>query len=406
MIPFSPPRIDELVINEVIDTLKSGWITTGPKTKRFEKLLAEYTNSQNVICLSSATAGLELVLRWFGVKPGDEVILPAYTYTATANVVLHCGAKPVMADVNSDDFNINVNILKTLINKNTKVIIPVDFAGLPCDYDKINQLVSQEDVVKLFSPQTEEQQKLGRILVLADAAHSIGAIYKGKKSGALTDITVFSFHAVKNLTTAEGGAISFNFNEAFDNQELYNFFNIFSLHGQNKDALAKTKRGNWKYDILMPGYKFNMTDIMASIGIVELQRYDNDMLIKRRHIFNRYTDAFAKYQWAETPIFETADKISSFHIYALRIRHISEEERDTIIQKMFDNEISVNVHFKPLPMFSLYKELGYKIEDYPHSFDNYMREISLPVYYDLTDIQINTITTTLIRIIETLKCKE
>ncbi len=275
MIPFSPPRIDQKIIDEVVDTLKSGWITTGPKTKKFEKQLAAYCKAPAVVCLNSATAGLELMLRWFGVGEGDEVILPAYTYSATANVVMHCGAKPVLVDA-GDDFNINVALLRKAITQKTKVIMPVDIGGWPCDYEAIMLLVNQPEVISLFNPANDTQQKLGRIMVLSDAAHSLGATYKGRKTGTLADATVFSFHAVKNLTTAEGGGIALYFPAPFNNEELYSFLCIYSLHGQNKDALAKMQKGNWKYDIITAGYKCNMTDMQAALGLVELQRYDDD----------------------------------------------------------------------------------------------------------------------------------
>jgi len=391
MIAFSPPRIDEHIINEVIDTLKSGWITTGPKTKKFEKQITQYCGHKATLCLNSATAGLELVLRWFGVTEGDEVIIPAYTYAATANVIIHCGAKPVMVDINNDDFNISVQEIEKKITVKTKVIMPVDFAGLPCDYNQINKLVASEKIVNIFKPTTEIQKQLGRILVLSDAAHSIGATYNGLKTGNLTDISVFSFHAVKNLTTAEGGAIAFNLPEQFNNEDVYNYFNTFSLHGQNKDALAKTQRGNWKYDIIEAGYKANMTDIMASIGMVELARYENDMIVKRKHIFNRYSEELSKFRWAQIPIYETKEKKSSYHVYPLRIKNITENQRDLIIKKIFEQDVSVNVHFQPLPMFTFYKKLGYKIENYQVAYDNYSREISLPVFYDLTDEQIELV---------------
>jgi len=388
MIPFSPPFIDEITINEIIDTLKSGWITTGPKTKLFEKKLTQYCGNKSTLCLNSATAGLELVLRWFGVREGDEVILPVYTYAATANVVIHCGATPVMVDVNSDDFNISLKEIERKITDKTKVIIPVDFSGFPCDYKQINELVRSEKIQKKFNPENDNQKKLGRILVLSDAAHSIGAEYFGQKTGSLTDINVFSFHAVKNLTTAEGGAIAFNLPEPFDNEEIYKYFAIFSLHGQNKDALAKTQIGNWKYDIVNAGYKTNMTDILASIGLVELNRYESGMLKKRKYIFDYYTNELKKFDWAQTPVYETDNKKSSYHVYALRIKNITENQRDEIIQRIFSKEVSVNVHFQPISNFTFYKSLGYKTENYPVANDNYSREISLPVYFDLTDEQL------------------
>ncbi len=391
MIPFSPPRIDKKIIRQVVATLKSKWISTGPKTKLFEKKITEYCENKATLCLSSATAGLELILRWFGVQEGDEVILPAYTYCATANVIVHCGAKPVFVDVNKHDFNISVKEIEKAITNKTKVIMPVDFAGFPCDYNEINQLVKQNEIIRLFTPKTKIQEKLGRILVLSDAAHSFGAGYYRKKTGSLTDVAVFSFHAVKNLTTAEGGAIAFNLPEPFNNEELHNDLNIISLHGQTKDAFFKTQNINWKYDVIEAGYKANMTDIAASIGLVELNRYDNDMLIKRKHIFEKYSQAFSKYSWAELPVYETDIKVSSFHLYPLRISGINEQQRDIIIQNIFQKDVSVNVHFQPVPMLSYYHKKGYDVHNYPVAYDNYSREISLPVYYDLTNKQIDTV---------------
>lgn len=400
MIAFSPPRIDQKIIDEVIDTLKSGWITTGKKTKMLENKITKYCGNNSTVCVSSATAGLELILRWFGVGEGDEVILPTYTYCATANVIIHCGAKPVFIDVNKDDFNINVSLIEKAINKKTKVIMPVDMAGMPCNYDEINNLVKKDNIVNIFNPKGENQMKLGRILVLSDSAHSFGAIYNGKKSGSLTDVSVFSFHAIKNLTTAEGGAICFNLPSPFDNDELYKFFNIYILHGQNKDALAKTQKGNWKYDVIEAGYKANMTDIHASIGLVEIDRYDSETLIKRKYIFDFYYNVLSNYNWAELPPYNTTNKISSYHIFLLRIKNISEMMRDEIIQKIFDKDVSVNVHFRPVPSLEFYKKQGYNIYDYPVSFDSYSREITIPVYYDLTDTQLNIIADAVISSVE------
>jgi dTDP-4-amino-4,6-dideoxygalactose transaminase len=390
-IPFSPPRIDDKTIAEITAALKSGWITTGPRVKEFEKRIAQYVGVEKVMCLNSASAGLELMLRWFGVQEGDEVIVPAYTYCATANVVVHCGAKPVMVDVNADDFNINIQNIEKAITEKTKVIIPVDFAGLPCDYDEINQLVNNENIKRKFKPKTLIQKQLGRILVLSDAAHSIGATYKGKRSGALTDVTVFSFHAVKNLTTAEGGAVCLNLPAPFNHDDIYKQLCVKSLHGQSKDALAKTQIGNWRYDVCEAGYKCNMTDILAAIGLVELERYEDDMLVKRKHIFDKYTEAFSKDERFEAPVYETDTKTSSCHVYPLRIKNITESERDAIIQQIAMQNISVNVHFIPLPILSFYKNNGYNIQDFPVAYDNYAREISLPVYYGLTDEQVERV---------------
>ncbi len=389
-VPFSPPRIDEKIINEVVDTLRSGWITTGPKTKLFEKKIKEYIHCSEVLCVNSATAGLELMLRWFGIKEGDEVIVPAYTYCATANVVMHCGAKPVMVDVGKD-FNIDVRAIEEAITSKTKVIIPVDLAGLPCDYNEINEIINRKEIRNKFNPQTKEQKQLGRILVMSDSAHSFGAEYNNTKVGKVTDVTVFSFHAVKNLTTAEGGAICFNLPKPFNNEELYKYLSIKILHGQNKDALSKLKAGGWKYDVIEAGYKCNMTDIQASIGLVEIERYEEDHLPYRRNILEKYTRAFSKFNWAEMPTYETSIKKSSYHIFTLRIKNITEQQRDQIIEEITKQQIAVNVHFIPLPLLSFYKNLGYEIKNYPIAYDNYSREITLPVYFGLKDEQIRWI---------------
>jgi len=391
MIPFSPPRIDQKIIDEVTDALRSGWITTGPKTKLFEKKITEYTGCKATLCTSSATAGLTMMLKWFDVGEGDEVILPAYTYCATANVIVHCGAKPVFVDVNRADFNISVESIKNALTSKTKVVIPVDLAGFPCDYNEINNLVRHKDIIKLFSPDNERQEKLGRVIVLSDGAHSIGAEYFGKKTGSLTDTSVFSFHAVKNLTTSEGGAIALNLPEPFNNSDIYKYLNIMSLHGQTKDAFTKTQSGKWKYDVIEAGFKANMTDIMAAMGLVELERYNEDMLARRKFIFDRYSEAFENMSWAELPLYESEQKVSSFHVYLLRIRDITEEQRDMIIERIFDKGVSVNVHYQPVPMLTFYSEKGYNAEDYPVAYDSYKREITLPVYYDLTDEQIDIV---------------
>lgn len=390
MLPFSPPHIDQKIIDEVVDTLKSGWITTGPKTKRFEKELTGYCGNRSTLCLNSATAGLEIMLRWFGVKEGDEVILPAYTYSATANVVMHCGARPVFVDV-KNDFNIDPEEVRKAITPNTKVIMPVDFAGYPCDYDELNALVASPGIRDLFNPSNDRQQQLGRIMILSDSAHSFGAVYKGRKAGALTDVSVFSFHAVKNLTTAEGGAVALNFPAPFDNEEIYRYLCVKTLHGQNKDALAKTIPGNWRYDIVEAGYKMNMTDIMASIGLVELARYNEETLPARKAIYDAYSEALGRHAWALIPEYETADRTSSYHVYALRIKGAGEQQRDAIIARIFEKKISVNVHFIPVPMMSFYRSLGYDMTRYPKALSLYEHEISLPVWVGMTREQIGSV---------------
>lgn len=401
MIPFSPPRIDQKIIDEVVAALTSGWITTGPRTKEFEKRLSAYAGHKATLCVNSASAGLELMLRWFGVGPGDEVIVPAYTYCATANVVVHCGATPVIVDV-EDNYNISIAAIEKAITKRTKVIMPVDMSGFPCNYDELNALVKRSDIQAQFNPEGQQQKELGRILILSDAAHSVGAIYKNKKAGALTDITVFSFHAVKNLTTAEGGAICLNLPEPFNNEEIYKYLCIKSLHGQTKDALAKAQIGNWKYDVIEAGYKCNMTDLQAAIGLVELARYDDDMLIRRRAIYDRYTNAFNQYPWARTPIYATADAVSSYHVYLLRINGITEAQRDDIMQVIFAQGVSVNVHFIPLPLLTYYKEKGYDIKNYPQAYANFSCSISLPVYYTLTDEEVQQVIAAVVQAVETV----
>lgn len=391
MIPFSPPRVDEKTVEEVSRALLSGWITTGARTKEFERRIAAYCGISKVLCVNSASAGLELALRWYGVQEGDEVILPAYTYAATANVVVHCGARPVMVECNSHDFNINVAAVRKAVTAKTKVIMPVDIGGMPCDYDELNALVCSNEIRQLFSPRTENQRKLGRVLVLADAAHSIGGTYKGRHTGSLTDISVFSFHAVKNLTTGEGGAICLNLPELFSAEEIYKELNIKSLHGQTKDAFSKMQIGNWEYDIVEAGNKCNMTDIAAAMGLVELERYDNDMLIRRKAIFEAYTRAFGSEPWAELPEYHTADRESSYHLYLLRIKGITLEQRNAVIEQVFNQEVSVNVHYKPLPLMSFYSGLGYDMAQYPVSYDNYCREITLPVYYNLSMEDVNSV---------------
>lgn len=389
MIPFSPPRIDDLICNEVVAALKSGWITTGPRTKEFEKQITLYCGNKSTLCLNSATAGLEIMLRWFGVGPGDEVILPAYTYSATANVIIHCGATPVFVDVNESDFNINSAEIEKAITSKTKVVMPVDFAGWPCDFETINAIVAKHK--NKFVPANDIQKQLGRILVLSDAAHSFGAIYKGKKTGSLCDVSVFSFHAVKNLTTAEGGAVALNLPEPFINEEVYKYLCIKTLHGQNKDALAKTQKGNWRYDIIEAGYKCNMTDIAAAIGMVELKRYDNDTLKRRREIFDLYSIAFKNDNRFVLPVYENSQATGCYHLFPIRIKNITEPQRDQIIKEIFDRDVSVNVHFIPVPSMSFYKGLGYDIKNYPVTYKNYSCEISLPVYYDLDNEKVDTV---------------
>jgi dTDP-4-amino-4,6-dideoxygalactose transaminase len=390
MIPFSPPRIDQRVIDEVTAALKSGWITTGPRTKQFEKNITAYCGNKTTVAVNSWTMGMQVLLHWWGIGEGDEVILPAYTYCASANVIVHAGATPVMVDINPSDFNISVEAVRKAITPKTKAIIAVDLAGFPCDYSSLYDLLNQSHVKAQFAPTNELQTKLGRILLISDAAHSFGATMNGVKAGSMADISSFSFHAVKNLTTAEGGALCFNLPDTFDHDAIYKEFCTLILHGQNKDALAKTQKGNWRYDVEEPGFKCNMTDLQAAIGLIELDRYQEN-LDRRKAIFTKYDAAFSAYDWALLPVYLTTEKESSYHLYQLRIAGVTEAQRDAIMQHIFDQDVSVNVHFLPLPTLTAYKKRGYKMEDYPETWNKYHNEISLPVYFDLSDIQVQQV---------------
>ncbi len=391
-IPFSPPFIDDDVIAEVVDTLKSGWITTGPKVKALEEEVSILTGAPAVLCINSWTSGAILILKWFGIKEGDEVIIPAYTYSATALAVLHCGGTPVMVDV-KDDFTVDPKKIRAAITDKTKIIMPVDIAGLPCDYDPINEMVQLPEIKKLFQPNSPNQEKLGRILILSDAAHSIGAYYKNKPTGIVTDITVFSFHAVKNITTGEGGAICINLPEPFDNEEEYKTMRLWTLNGQTKDAFTKSQGGgsSWKYDIIFQGLKINMPDICAALGLAQIKKYKDLILPERKRVAEGYHEFFSKREWAQLPVMEDESRNSCYHLYALRIKNITEEQRDQMMISIAEDEVSVNVHFIPMPLLTLFKDLGYKIEDYPQSYDNYSREISLPIYPQITSEQIEFI---------------
>ena len=391
-IPFAPPFIDEDIIAEVVDTLKSGWITTGPKVKALEEEVEKLTGVANALCVNSWTSGAILILKWFGIKEGDEVIIPAYTYSATALAVLHCGGKPVMVDV-KDDFTVDPARIKAAITERTKIIMPVDIAGLPCDYDPINEMVNLPEIKKLFQPESENQKKLGRILILSDAAHSVGAFYNNKPTGIVTDITIFSFHAVKNITTAEGGAICINLPAPFDNGEEYKTMRLWTLNGQTKDAFTKSQGGgsSWKYDIVFQGLKINMPDICAALGLAQIRKYDSAILPERKRVANRYHAFFSQQEWAQLPVVKDDKRVSCYHLYALRVNDITEEQRDAMMVSIAEDEVAVNVHFIPMPMLTLFKDLGYNIDDYPVSYDNYSREISLPIYPQLTNEQIDFI---------------
>lgn len=386
-IPFSPPDIIEDEINEVIDTLKSGWITTGPKTKELERRLSEFTTTPKTVCLNSATAALELVLRVLGIDEGDEVIVPAMTYTASCSVIYHVGAKAVIVDIQKDGHEMDYEALENAITEKTKAVIPVDLAGIPCDYDKIFEVVNAKK--PLFKANSEYQEKLGRIAVVADGAHALGSVYKGVKVGAVADFTTFSFHAVKNFTTAEGGSVTWKENSNFDNEELYKEFQIYSLHGQTKDALAKTKAGLWEYDIVIPGYKCNMTDIMASIGLVQLDRYPK-LLERRVELVEQYNKAFEGSRVVPL-VHYTATYKSSGHLYITHIKGATYEQRGEIITKMAERGISCNVHYKPLPLLTAYSNLGFDINDYPNAYDYFVNEVTLPLHTRLSDEDVKVI---------------
>ena len=380
-IPFSPPDISDGEINEVIDTLKSGWITTGPKTKELERRLSEFTNTPKTVCLNSATAALELTLRVLGVGEGDEVIVPAMTYTASCSVIYHVGAKAVIVDIAKDSHEMDYDALANAITENTKAVIPVDLAGIPCDYDKIFEVV--ESKKHLFKANSEYQEKLGRVAVVADGAHALGSTYKGEKIGSVADFTTFSFHAVKNFTTAEGGSVTWKQNENFDNEELYREYQIYSLHGQTKDALAKTKAGSWEYDIVIPGYKCNLTDIAASIGLVQLDRYP-ELLERREDIISQYNKGFEGTRITALS-HSSEDYKSCGHLYITHVEGATFEQRGEIIVKMAERGISCNVHYKPLPLLTAYKNLGFNIEKYPNAYNYYVKEITLPLHTRLSD---------------------
>ena len=375
-IPFSPPDITDVEINNVVEVLKSGWITTGPKTKEFERQIAEYCNTNKAICLNSATACMEMTLRLLGIGEGDEVITSAYTYTASASVIHHVGAKIVLVDTAKDSFQMDYEKLEEAITERTKAIIPVDLAGVMCDYEKIFEVVNRKK--DLFKANNELQEAIGRVVILADGAHSFGASQKGKMSGEVADFTSFPFHAVKNLTTAEGGALTWKSIDGVDDEEIYKRLNTLSLHGQTKDALAKTKIGSWEYDIVEPAYKCNMTDIMAAIGMGQLSRYE-DLLNYRKAIINRYDELLEDVEGVEVLKHYTDENTSSGHLYLVRLTGEDEAFRNEVITKMAEEGIATNVHYKPLPLLTAYKNLGFKIEDYPNAFDMYKNEITLPL---------------------------
>lgn len=397
-IKFSPPDISQSEIDQVVEALKSGWITTGPKTKEFERRIAKYCGVSKAVCLNSATAGLELVLRILGIGKGDEVITSAYTYTASASVVEHVGAKIVLCDTSIDSYEMDYDQLSTLITDKTKVIIPVDIAGKVCDYDRLYDVV--ESKKDMFKPNGDIQKAIGRIVLLGDCAHSFGASRKGVKAGAIADFSSFSFHAVKNLTTAEGGAVTWKDIDGIDNEWLYKQFMLWSLHGQSKDALAKTQIGAWEYDIVMCGQKCNMTDIMAGIGLAQLDRYDG-LLERRKEIVCRYDEAFESIAQPVNHFGE--DWASSGHLYLANVYGITEQQRNDIIVEMAKRGIATNVHYKPLPMFTAYKALGFDIKNYPNAHSRYAREITLPLHTLLTDEEVEYIIDNFIECVQKVK---
>lgn len=378
---FSPPDITDLEINEVIETLKSGWITTGPRTKELEKKLAEYCHTNKVVCLNSATAAEELNLRVLGIGEGDEVIVPAYTYTATASAVIHVGAKVVFIDSQKDNAEMDYEAVEKAITEKTKAIVAVDLGGIICDYDKIFEIVNKKK--NLFKANNDIQKAMGRIAVLADCAHALGASRNGKMAGEIADFTSFSFHAVKNFTTAEGGASTWRSIDGISDEDLYKQYQLYSLHGQNKDALAKTQLGSWEYDIVGPWYKCNMTDIMAAIGLKQLERYEG-LLKRRKEIINKY-DEMCDRLGIKHLVHYTDKSSSSGHLYLTRIPGITNEQRREIIVKMAEQGIATNVHYKPLPMMTAYKKLGWDIKDFPNAYDYYHNLITLPLHTKLSD---------------------
>ena len=400
-IKFSPPDISELEIKEVTDALKSGWITTGPKTKELERQIAAFCGVSRAVCLNSQTACAEMALRVLGIGEGDEVITSAYTYTASASVIGHVGAKIVLVDTQKDCLEMDYEALEKAITKNTKAVIPVDLAGIPCDYDRIFEIVNKKK--NLFNPSNKIQKAIGRIVVLADTAHAFGAEWHGKKLGSVADFSAFSFHAVKNLTTAEGGALTWRDIEGIDNEEIYHELQLLSLHGQSKDALAKTQLGAWEYDIVGTWYKCNMTDVAAAMGLAQMKRYP-EMLKRRKRIIEEYDSAFSPLGIKVLPHY-TNKHCSSGHLYITRIPNITAEQRNEIIIKMAECGIACNVHYKPLPMHTAYKKLGFDIKNFTNAYNNFVNEITLPLHTCLTDEEVNYIIKSYSEIVrEYVKC--
>lgn len=397
-VSFSPPDMSMMEVNEVAEAILSGWITTGPRTKEFERQIAAYCHTEKAVCLNSATACMELVLRVLGVGPGDEVITCAYTYTATASVTCHVGAKVVMVDTAPESFEMDYDKLADAITERTKVIIPVDLAGIVCDYEKVFAAI--ESKKHLFQPANEIQKAFGRVIVMADAAHAFGAMQHGKMCGEIADFTSFSFHAVKNLTTAEGGAVTWRNIPGIDNEWIYKQFQLLSLHGQNKDALAKTQLGAWEYDIVAPNYKCNMTDIMAAIGLMQMKRYP-ELLDRRKDIITRYNEGLKNCAVKVLNHYDS-NHASSGHLYLVRLVGKDVEFRNEVIVKMAERGIACNVHYKPLPMMTAYKNLGFDINDYPNAYNQYRNEITLPLHTCLTDEEVEYVINNFIEIVNSL----
>lgn len=402
-VKFSIPLIDADVVAEMHDTLtNTGWLTSGPKVIALENEIRKLTTADAVVCVNSWVSGAMLMLRWFGIEQGDEVIVPAYTYCATALACMNMGAVPVMVDV-KEDFTIDPEQIRLKITERTKVIIPVDLGGLPCDYETIMELVAKPEVKSLFRPKSLNQEKLGRILVLSDAAHSIGACANDVPVGRLADISIFSLHSVKNITTGEGGAICLNFPASFDANEEYRFLKALSINGQTKSAFEKNLVGGWRYDVVAQGLKVNMPDICASVGLAQIRKYKEILLPERKKIATFYLNALAQYDWAILPVFKTTERESSYHLFQLRVKGISELQRDEMIQYISNQRVGVNVHYIPMPMLTLFKEKGYKMEDYPVTYKLYANEITLPLYNGLTEEQLQRVVKVLVDAYESLK---
>lgn len=397
-IPFSPPDITDLEIKNVVEVLKSGWITTGPKTKELEKKITKWLGTSKVVCLNSQTAAAETGLRLLGIGENDEVIVPAYTYSASASVVCHIGANLVLIDCQQDSLEMDYDALEAAITEKTKVIIPVDLGGIPCDYDRIFEIVEKKR--NLFQPSNEIQKAYGRIIVMADSAHAFGANWHDQMVGNVADLTTFSFHAVKNFTTAEGGALVWKEHDKLDNEAMYHQCQLLSLHGQSKDALTKTQLGAWEYDIVGPWYKCNMTDVTASIGLAQFERYPN-ILKRRKNIIKRYDEAFQQLG-IEVLMHYTDDYSSSGHLYITRVPNISSEQRNEIIIKMAEQGIACNVHYKPLPMFTAYKSMGFDINNYPNAYAHFVNEITLPLHTKLTDEEVEYVINNYSKIVKDL----